>query len=113
MLKTKPQIGPQDQGRRMTLKQFEPAQVQNGYLYELARGIVVVSEVPGFFHLAQVSAVRRPLMKYQDQHPECIYVSWAPWNASSSCGTWRANGTPTWPFTCRPPRSKRVASSWT
>jgi Uma2 family endonuclease len=73
MLKTKPQIGPQDLGRRMALKQFEPAQVQNGYLYELARGIVVVSEGPGFSHLRQVSAIRRPLMKYQDQHPERIY----------------------------------------
>jgi hypothetical protein len=37
-IKTALKIGPHDHGRRMSLQEFEPVQVQEGYLYELSRG---------------------------------------------------------------------------
>lgn len=43
-------IGPADHGRRMTLDEFIEAETEDGWLYELARGIVVVTEVPGIHH---------------------------------------------------------------
>ena len=46
LTKSKAKIGPQDHGRTMSLKAFEFVQVKEGYLYELARGYIVVSEVP-------------------------------------------------------------------
>src|SRR5947209_4426809 len=72
-LQSKLRIGPADHGRRMSLKRFEPAAVEETHVYELARGIIVVSEVPAFAHLRQVSAIRRPLMLYQAAYPETIY----------------------------------------
>jgi hypothetical protein len=73
LLNTKLQIGPHDQGRKMSLKRFEFAEVQNGHIYELARGIIVVSDVPAFSHMRQVSTVRRRFTRYQDKYPDRIY----------------------------------------
>lgn len=39
-------IGPADQGRRLTLAEFLDADVEEGYRYELARGVVEVTHVP-------------------------------------------------------------------
>ena len=43
--RTATRLGPRHHGRRMSLKAFEFAPVEPGYLYELARGYVLVSEV--------------------------------------------------------------------
>jgi hypothetical protein len=43
-------IGPADSGRLMTLDEFREAEVDEGCLYELARGILEVSEVPSDPH---------------------------------------------------------------
>ena len=57
-------VGPSDHGRRMSLQEFDKAEVQEGYLYELGRGVIVVSDVPAPRHLAMVNAIRRQLMAY-------------------------------------------------
>ncbi len=43
-------IGPADKGRVMTLEEFMEAEVEEGYRYELARGVLEVSEVPNDPH---------------------------------------------------------------
>jgi hypothetical protein len=43
----------------MSLQEFDQAEVQEGYTYELSRGVVVRSDVPNLSHLAQVNATRR------------------------------------------------------
>jgi Uma2 family endonuclease len=65
-------LGPEDHGRRMSLKEFEPAEVQEGYQYELGRGVVVVSDVPKIVHLRQVSATRKQFLAYDLAHPGVI-----------------------------------------
>jgi hypothetical protein len=67
-------IGPEHQGRRMPLKVFEPALGQDGYVYELARGIVVVSEVANYVHAMLVAMVRNQLVLYQLSRPERIHA---------------------------------------
>ncbi len=49
-LSTALKIGPADHGRRLTLAEFAEADFIEGWLYELARGIVEVGEVPGPWH---------------------------------------------------------------
>lgn len=44
------QIGPTDNGRAMTLQEFLDAEVVEGYRYELARGVLEVTEVPNEPH---------------------------------------------------------------
>ena len=62
-------IGPDDNGRRMSLEEFENAEVDDGPLYELSRGVVTVVEVPKRRHMAQVIAVRRQLTALRSALP--------------------------------------------
>jgi Uma2 family endonuclease len=74
MLKSKLKIGPHDHGRQMSLKLFEPAKVENGHLYELSRGFIVVSGVPNYPHAMRLAAVRNQVVVYQAGHPQQIHV---------------------------------------
>jgi Uma2 family endonuclease len=66
-------IGPTDHGRRMSLAEFEHAEVQEGHLYELGRGVIVVSDIPNRVHFAQYNTVRRQLNGYDVTHPGRIH----------------------------------------
>src|SRR5262249_41278332 len=44
-----------------------------GYVYELGRGVVIVSDVPKPPHLAQVHALRQQLYLYEASHPGAIH----------------------------------------
>jgi Uma2 family endonuclease len=61
-------IGPADHGWRMSLADFEHAEVQEGRLYELGRGVIVVSDVPHPRPLMQLNAIRRQLHAYDLQN---------------------------------------------
>ncbi len=65
-------IGPGDHGRHMSLAEFDLAEGQEGFRYELARGVVAVVDVPRPTHLAQVGAIQRQLRRYQDANPQRI-----------------------------------------
>jgi Uma2 family endonuclease len=73
MSKTTITVGPLDHGRRMSLEDFDKAEGQEGHLYELSRGVILVSDVPGPEHFAQVNAIRRQLVAYDLTHPGRIY----------------------------------------
>ena len=73
MQQTKIKVGPEDHGRRMSLADFDLAEVQEGYLYELSRGIITVSDVPGPRHFAQVDVLREQFYLYRAAHPGRIY----------------------------------------
>jgi Uma2 family endonuclease len=67
-------IGPADHGRHMTLEEFDHAEILEGFLYELGRGRVVVSDVPKLRHLVQVMEIRQQLAAHHLAHPGRIYV---------------------------------------
>src|SRR5262245_22050252 len=73
MPKTAVRIGPNDNGRRMRLAAFENAEVQEGYDYELGRGVIVVSNVPKSDHFALLDALRLHLYAYRVSHAEEIH----------------------------------------
>ncbi|MGP0069873.1 MAG: Uma2 family endonuclease [Isosphaeraceae bacterium] len=62
-------VGPTDHGCRMTLDEFIQADFQEGWLYELARGVVEVTEVPGPRHGRIVNRVTRMFILYDEHHP--------------------------------------------
>jgi Uma2 family endonuclease len=74
MPKTTIKVGPQDAGRRMSLEEFDTAEGQPGYLYELSKGIVIVSDVPNTRHFAQLNAIRRQLSSYDLANPNVIHA---------------------------------------
>ena len=66
-------VGPADQGRPMSLDQFDRATGQEGYLYELNKGVIDVTDVPHPAHFAQVQGIRNQLILYQEAHPDVIH----------------------------------------
>jgi Uma2 family endonuclease len=74
MLKAAIKVGPADHGRPMSLANFDHAEVQEGYLYELGRGVIVVSDVPKKKHLYQVEAIKDQLRAYKLRHPGRIQI---------------------------------------
>jgi Uma2 family endonuclease len=65
-------IGPADHGQRMTLEDFVDAEFEGGWLYELARGVIDVTEVPAPNHGRIVRRVARLFIHYDDTHPGVI-----------------------------------------
>jgi Uma2 family endonuclease len=58
----------------MSLSDFDHAEAQPGYIYELSRGIIVVSDVPGRPHLAQTDAARQQFERYRWRRPGKIHM---------------------------------------
>jgi hypothetical protein len=67
-------IGPADHGKRMRLVDFDHADVQEGFLYELGRGRIVVSDVPGRRHYEQIMATKRQAMAFDLASPDLVHA---------------------------------------
>jgi Uma2 family endonuclease len=67
-------LGPLDQGRHMSLEEFDRAEGRPGHLYELGRGTLIVVGVPNPRHFAQVEAIREQLIAYKLAHREGVYA---------------------------------------
>ena len=65
-------VGPEDHGRSMSLDDFDRAEAQEGYLYELNKGVVDVVDVPQPPHGRQLHQLRRQLTAYDLAHPGVI-----------------------------------------
>ena len=65
-------IGPADNGRKMTLEEFWDAGEQPGYLYELARGVLEVSEVPDDPRYQIVDNLHEAFSTHRRHHPNLI-----------------------------------------
>jgi Uma2 family endonuclease len=72
--KRKAKIGPDDQGRKMSLKDFEFVETEEGYLYELSRGYITVSQVAKIYHALIIAAVRNQFVACQIAHPDLIFA---------------------------------------
>ena len=61
-------IGPADNGRTMTLEDFLDAEVEEGYRYELARGVLEVTQVPNDPHGQVVMNLYDAISHYRRSH---------------------------------------------
>ena len=66
-------VGPEDHGRRMSLDDFDRAVAREGFVYELNKGVIEVSNVPQPKHGQQLRALRNQLGTYDDTHPGVIH----------------------------------------
>jgi Uma2 family endonuclease len=57
----------------MTLEEFREAEEDDGYRYELSRGVLEVTEVPNDPHGVVVCNLYRALGRYDEQHPGAIH----------------------------------------
>lgn len=66
-------IRPEDDGREMTLEEFEFAEAAEGKFYELSRGVITMIDVPKRKHLAQLVAIRKQLSAFEVANPDVVY----------------------------------------
>ncbi len=66
-------LGPADHGRTMTLEEFQDAEESEGYRYELARGVLEVTFVPGEPHGLIVCWFYDAISEYRRRHPGVIH----------------------------------------
>src|SRR6266702_7102724 len=112
LLKTKLRIGPADQGRRMSLKRFEFAQVQEGYHFELSRGFIVVGEVPNLYHAYQIAFMRERLDNYKTAHPECILIILGAMDSKLLIPEWESERHPDIAIYLSRPRGRKDRTIW-
>jgi Uma2 family endonuclease len=65
-------LRPSDAGRRMAFEDFIECNFEDGCLYELARGIIVVAEIPNFPHGWIVYLINQLFTLYDVSHPGII-----------------------------------------
>ena len=69
---TRRMIGPKDHGKKMRFQTFIQQSFQDGWLYELARGVIDVTEVPGPKHGRVVDRLTTLFVLYRQAHPGLI-----------------------------------------
>src|SRR5262245_13102246 len=67
-------IGPEDDGRRMSLEEFARAEGRPGYLYELDKGVIQAVDVPGLPHALVVQNVRSEFDAYRRANLSRIFL---------------------------------------
>src|SRR5258708_22606181 len=67
-------VGPEDDGRRMSLSDFDKAEAKEGYLYELSRGIITVTDVPDWPHQMQIQAAYDQFCAHRLGRPKSIFL---------------------------------------
>jgi hypothetical protein len=65
-------IGPNDHGKPMSQNSFDEAVAQEGYLYELNKGVIEVSGVPEPDHAMQIQELRDQLTRHRLKNPGII-----------------------------------------
>lgn len=74
MASTKTRIGRADHGRAMSFDEFVRADFREGWLYELARGVIVVTNVPHPNHSMIVARISGLFHNYAQAHPGVIQL---------------------------------------
>src|SRR5262249_38788798 len=65
-------LTPRDQGRSLTLEEFERAGSQEGYRYELIDGRVEVSPIPDYPHESLCQRIEQLLLAYAEHHANVL-----------------------------------------
>jgi Uma2 family endonuclease len=112
MPETVVKVGPADHGRRMSLKDFDTAEPQPGYLYELSRGVVIVSDVPDPRYFAQLNSIRRQLSAYDLANPDVIHAVGGGADCKILVGEEESERHPDVSVYKRPPPQEDVWSTW-
>jgi Uma2 family endonuclease len=106
-------VGPQDDGKSMSLENFDEAIAQEGYLYELNKGVIEVSGIPQPEHAKQIQEIRDQLTFYRREHPGLIDMIGGGGEAKMLIGPVQSERHPDLSvYFDRPPKVKDVWSRW-
>ena len=110
--KSKIKVGPNHHGRKLSLRAFEFVEVQEGYLCELARGFIVVSEVPRYFHAMQLEAIRDEFRDYKKKHAGSIHAVLGSMECKLLMSEWESERHPDLAIYLAPPTGPKTRKMW-
>jgi Uma2 family endonuclease len=87
----------------MSLEVFDRAIGQEGYLYELNKGVIDVSHIPRLSHFRVLDAIRDQLVGYRLAHPGVIYLMGSGAECKVLIGSMESERHPDWSVYLRPP----------
>ncbi len=96
----------------MSLKAFEFAQVDDGHLYELARGYIVVSEVANLPHALRIGLIRTHLGHYHVEHPDAIYAMLGGMECKLLIPQWQSERHPDLAVYLTAPKGRKDRNLW-
>jgi len=96
----------------MSLKAFEFAETEDGWLYELARGYIVVSEVPNFRHMRQASFIRAHADHFKIENPGRIYEVLTSMECKLLIPEWDSERHPDIAVYLVPPTNRKGRTMW-
>jgi Uma2 family endonuclease len=112
LTKTKTKIGPRHHGHKMSLKAFEFAATQDGYLVELARGYIVVGEVANYFHGMQIDVIMDHLRAYKVSKRGAIHAILEGMTCKLLIPAWESERHPDIAIYLTPPTGKKDRTLW-
>jgi hypothetical protein len=112
MLTAKTKLSSRDHGRKMSLRAFEFAEVEEGCVLELARGYIVMGEVANYFHAMQIQAILRLLWKFDLQSPGVIHAILDGSSSKLVVPAWESERHPDIAVYLSPPRGKKDRTMW-
>jgi Uma2 family endonuclease len=112
IVKMKTMIGPHLHGHKMSLRAFEFAEVEPGYLYELSGGYIVVLDVPNFGHMRQVALIRRHVDYHYLENPGSIYEVLGTMECKLLIPDMESERHPDIAIYLHPPKNRKNRSMW-
>lgn len=112
MIVAKTKLSPRHHGRKMALKNFELAPVEEGYIFELARGYIVVSEVANYPHGQQVMHIRDHLGRFRLEHPDLLHSILGAMECKLLIPDWESERHPDIAVYLSAPKGKRDRTLW-
>jgi Uma2 family endonuclease len=107
-------IGPNDHGRRMSLYRFDDAIGAEGYTYELNKGVIEVSQVPGRVHSLAGHEVRRQCLAYELGRAGVIFYQGGGSDSKCLIDAFESERHPDWAIYLSPmPELDQPWSIWT
>jgi len=108
----KTKIGPGHHGKKMSLRAFEFAEVEDGCVAELARGYIVVGEVANYFHASQIDEIMDRLRYYKVLTPGAIHKILEGSSSKLLIPTWDSERHPDIAIYLTPPKGKKDRTMW-
>lgn len=112
MILAKKMIGPRHHGRKMSLKAFEFAKVDERYVAELSRGYLVVSEVANVGHGLQIACIRNHLGYFDVGNPGVAHAILGSQECKLLIPEWESERHPDIAVYLTAPRGKKDRTLW-
>lgn len=96
----------------MSLKDYEFVDTMEGFLYELSRGFITVSDIGDYDHGLIAATLRDYLAVYKVGHPDAIVATLGPGDCKLLVSEWESERHPDWAVYLTKPMGRKDDKLW-